>query len=85
MFELISHRRFKKELLKLEFQIQKRINEVLDKLKAEPRIGERLSGHPYWRIRVGDYRIIYEILDKENKILLIMVGHRKNIYGKINN
>ena len=33
-----------------------------------------------WRIRIGDYRVIYEIRDKELRILVIAIGHRKDIY-----
>lgn len=34
-----------------------------------------------WRYRIGDYRIICEIIDEEITILVLEVGHRKNIYG----
>jgi mRNA interferase RelE/StbE len=37
----------------------------------------------YWRYRVGDYRIIADINDLEVKIIVIEVGHRKEIYQKI--
>ena len=39
-----------------------------------------LSG--FWRYRIGDYRIICEILEKEIKILVLEVGHRSKIYNK---
>ncbi|NLN48779.1 MAG: type II toxin-antitoxin system RelE/ParE family toxin, partial [Clostridiales bacterium] len=44
--------------------------------------GKSLKGElkNYWRYRVGDYRIIAEINDEEVKIIIIEVGHRKNIY-----
>jgi|LSQX01.2.fsa_nt_gb mRNA interferase RelE/StbE len=50
-----------------------------------PRIyGKSLKGNlrDYWRYRVGNYRIIAEINDIEVKILIINVGHRKDIYKK---
>ncbi len=34
-----------------------------------------------WRVRVGDYRIVYQIVEAELRILVIKVGHRKNIYS----
>ncbi len=37
----------------------------------------------YWRYRVGDYRIIAEINDKDIKIIIIEIGHRKEIYKQI--
>lgn len=42
----------------------------------------KLSGKDAWRIRVGDYRIIYEIDDNKLNILIITLGHRKEIYRK---
>lgn len=52
----------------------------------DPRIfGKSLKGNlkDYWRYRVGNYRIIAEINDDEVKILIIEVGHRKDIYKNI--
>jgi mRNA interferase RelE/StbE len=45
-------------------------------------IGEPLVGNfqGYWRYRVGDYRIVCELQDKELLILVIEVGHRKDVY-----
>jgi len=41
---------------------------------------KKLKGRDAWRIRVGDYRVIYEIQDRELQILLITIGHRREIY-----
>ena len=51
-------------------------------LEANPRPPDvkKLKGRPAWRIRVGDYRVIYEIHDRELQILVITVGHRREIY-----
>jgi mRNA interferase RelE/StbE len=45
-----------------------------------PRGSKKLSGRPAWRIRVGEYRIIYEIHDDRLTVLVVAVGHRKDIY-----
>ena len=47
--------------------------------------GKFLKGNlkDYWRYRIGNYRIIAEINDDEVKILIIEVGHRKDIYKKL--
>ncbi len=39
-----------------------------------------MSGRPAWRIRVGSYRVIYEIHDDRLLVLVITVGHRKDAY-----
>ena len=52
----------------------------------DPRVmGKSLKGNlnDYWRYRIGNYRIIAEINDDEVKILIIEVGHRKDIYKKL--
>lgn len=52
----------------------------------DPRIfGKALKGNlkDYWRYRAGGYRIIAEINDDEAKVLIIEIGHRKDIYKKL--
>ncbi len=44
---------------------------------------ERLAGRLEYKLRVGDYRIIAEIDSSANKIEVIMIGHRKNIYQNL--
>ena len=41
---------------------------------------KKLKGRDAWRIRVGDYRVIYEIYDRVLRILVITVGHRREVY-----
>ncbi len=48
--------------------------------EPRPRGYKKLKGRSGYRIRVGDYRIIYEIIDKELIIDVIAIGHRKDIY-----
>ena len=77
-----------KELDKLDQQVAKRILKFLHKRVAslkDPRsIGDALKGTrfgEYWRYRVGDYRIITKIEDNIMLILVLRVGHRKQIYN----
>ncbi len=68
---------------KLPTKIQNRIREAIDKLKTEPRkVGcKKLRGEVnLYRIRVGDYRIVYEIEDDRLIILVLKIAHRKDIY-----
>jgi mRNA interferase RelE/StbE len=60
---------------------KKLINSIL-LLSSDPRPNgcKKLSGRSAWRIRVGDYRVIYEIQDNKLMILVVAIGHRKNIY-----
>lgn len=47
-----------------------------------PRDGKRLTGDDAMRIRIGTYRVIYEIRDEVLLVLVLRVGHRKDIYRK---
>ena len=42
---------------------------------------KRLQGEKLWRLRVGDYRVIVDVIVSMNKIIVIRIGHRKNIYN----
>lgn len=74
------------QLSKLDRQIAKRILDHLESKIAyleNPRTrGKALSGPlgDLWRYRMGDYRVICEIQDDVIRILVVEVGHRKNIY-----
>jgi len=71
-----------KELNKLPGQISLRIAKAVDKLSLEPRKGNvrPMVGSKSWRLRVGDYRIIYDIYENKVIVLIIRVRHRKNVY-----
>lgn len=75
-----------KELKKLEKPIRYRVERFLDELanSQNPRAkGIALQGERYkglWRYRVGDYRLICQIKDQEVIILVLEIGHRKEIY-----
>jgi mRNA interferase RelE/StbE len=45
-----------------------------------PRGALALTGRTGWRIRVGDYRVIYEIDDTQNTVTILHVGHRRDVY-----
>lgn len=77
----------KKDLKKLDKSIQKKVSAYLDEVAEikNPRSrGKALIGNlmGMWRYRVGDYRILCKIKDEELIILVLEVGHRKNIYDK---
>jgi len=42
---------------------------------------KKLTGRDAWRIRIGNYKVIYEITDGTLHVLVIVLGHRKNIYN----
>ncbi len=73
----------KKTLQKLERQTANRIMKYVDEMASNPRAkGKALSGSlgELWRYRVGDYRIICEIQDEKLTVLVVRVGHRREVY-----
>jgi mRNA interferase RelE/StbE len=71
-----------KELNKLPRSIAIRIAVAITKLAENPRVGKvrPMVGVRSWRLRVGDYRVIYDISDYKLNILIIRVRHRKDAY-----
>ena len=73
-----------KELSRIPSKEQYRIIISIKNLTEEPRPPgvKKLTGREAWRIRVGNYRIIYEIQDDKLVILIVHIGHKKDIYRK---
>lgn len=72
-----------KELKKLDKTSYKRIREAIDKLGQNPRPGSStklVGSSSLWRLKVGAYRVIYDIQDKKLVVIIIKVGNRKDIY-----
>lgn len=71
-----------RELEAVPLKDRRRLVARIQKLGAEPRPAgsEKLSGHDLHRIRQGVYRVLYSILDRELVVLVIKVGHRREVY-----
>jgi len=81
MYEIILSDLAKNQLAKLSQDIKNRIGAVLERIRIRPlSFVKRLVGSPYYRLRVGDYRIIVDIQEDKLIIFVIELGHRKNIY-----
>lgn len=81
MYTLVYAEEFLKQLKKLNKDVQKRVISALERIRIRPYPHvKKLVGSPYFRVRVGDYRVIVDI--KENKLIVYVleVGHRRNIY-----
>ena len=70
---------------KLPVDVQKRIVRALEQLETDPRPPgvRKLQGEDnLWRLRVGDYRVIYTIEDNRLLVLVVRVANRRDAYGK---
>ena len=73
----------RRELLKLPARIRVRVADAIRALGADPRPPgcKKLAGNAaYYRIRVGEYRIPYDVRDREVLVLVIKIGHRREVY-----
>jgi mRNA interferase RelE/StbE len=83
-YEARLSRRASKELDSLEKSIQKRILQKLEELQENPfpHGATKLQGmRGIWRVRVGDYRILYEVFSQEGLLLIDKIDHRSRAYG----
>jgi mRNA interferase RelE/StbE len=81
MFEIELSKLARDFLHKCEKTLSDRIIAVLERASIRPQSHAiRLVGSPYHKIRAGDYRIIVDIQHNKLVILVVEIGHRKNIY-----
>ena len=80
-FGVFLHPKAARFLRKADSSLRGRIREGLAGLADSPeRKGERLMHSPFWRLRVGDYRVIYEIDREQKKVIVLFIGHRRDVY-----
>ena len=74
-----------RQLRQLDRSGQRRVQAAIELLADEPRPSgakKLVGGNGEWRVRTGDYRIVYEIHDNVLVVLVIAVGHRREIYNR---
>jgi mRNA interferase RelE/StbE len=71
-----------RQLRKLDPPTARRIQGVIALLADDPRppASRPLAGRPAWRVRVGDYRVIYTIENDRLVVVVITIGHRRDVY-----
>jgi len=83
-YELVFKKSVAKDLREFPKQDVKRILPRIRSLADDPRpVGcEKLSGLERYRIRQGSYRIVYEVADARLIVLIVRVGHRRDVYRR---
>ena len=71
-----------KELASLPRDVRERLIKAIDRLGEEPMAGNLLKGglRGLRRLRIGSYRVVYEVLDEELVVLVVRVAHRRESY-----
>lgn len=81
-YRLELESRAKKEFVSLPKEVQLRFAAVFDDLSKNPRPpgAKKLTGQEGYRVRKGDYRILYTINDKQSLVRIYRIGHRREVY-----
>ena len=81
-YTVVINRSAERELKSLAPEIARRIGNRLRALSEDPRPAQsrRLRGSPNFRLRVGDYRAIYSVDDAAERVTIVAVGHRRDVY-----
>jgi len=71
-----------RQLGKLDRSVARRMTDAMTRLADQPRPPgcKKLAGLDAWRIRVGDYCVVYEIHDARLVVLVVRIGHRREVY-----
>mgnify|MGYP001016184608 CR=1 FL=1 len=72
-----------KEIQNLPVEVRRRVDAAIQSLENEPRPDgcAKLKGfRDHYRIRVGDYRVLYQVRDRILRVLVVRVGHRGGVY-----
>ena len=69
------------DLKSLDCQIAQRIVKKVRSIEHAPfHFIDKLEGHPFFKLRIGDYRVILDIKSSDETIKIILVGHRSKVY-----
>lgn len=75
-----------RQLRKLDGAARRRVQAAIELLATEPRPSgakKLVGGDGEWRVRTGDHRIVYEVHDGVLLVLVLAVGHRRDIYQRL--
>ena len=81
-YSLSILRRAQKELAVLEGIEYQKIKKAILRLADNPRPSgcSKLMGRKGWKIRVGNHRVVYEINDQAKEVIVLHIGHRRDVY-----
>lgn len=81
-YRVVIKRSATKEIERLPIQTRARVVDAIGALAIEPqpRGCEKLSAQERYRIRVGDHRVVYSVADETVTVVVVKVGHRRDVY-----
>jgi len=83
VFELVFTETAQKQYDRLNSRLRKQVDRGLERISANPRGGKPLGGNlkGIWSERVATFRILYKIFDERIEILVLVIEHRRSVYG----
>ena len=83
-YEVRLHPAAAREYRRLQGPLRDRIRSAIDALAGDPRPASvvKLAGRDDYRVRVGDYRIVYAVDDAERVVLVARIAHRREVYRR---
>ncbi len=80
-YRVLLHPKAAEFLKKCSAETSRRISRRLGELGDKPeKNGERLRHSSFWRLRIGDYRAIYTIDEEKREVIVLFIGHRRDVY-----
>ena len=82
-YQVLTSQAARRDLKRIRGPARRRIADAIDDLASDPRphgYAKLVGDDELYRVRVGDYRIVYKIEDNRLIVLVVRVGHRKDIY-----
>ena len=83
MYEIFLSKEVVRFLVNLDRENEEVIRNKIKKLESPEFFGKHLKGINVWSLRIGKYRVLYEIDKEKKKILIITIGHRKDVYRRL--
>jgi len=84
-YDVIYYKKAEKELAEINKKEARTIYDKISQLKFDPhpQMAIKLKGHEYHRLRIGNYRAIYQIDERGCKIIIITIKHRSEVYNNL--
>jgi len=79
-YQVLLHPKAHAFLEKVDADLQERIRNRPLSLGPDPEGGTRLRHSEYWRLRIGDYRAVYEIDHERKRVVILFLGHRRDVH-----
>jgi mRNA-degrading endonuclease RelE of RelBE toxin-antitoxin system len=83
VFELVFTETARRQYSRLNPRLRKQVDRGMERIAANPRAGKPLGGSlkGIWSERVATFRILYKILEERIEVLVLVIEHRKSVYG----